>query len=243
MVDTALAAGAAVLAGAFSAATWERWLLRRRRHELAWAVAFALYAIASFALALGLAGGWSGALFRTFYAVGAVATVPALAVGTVYFHFGRRIGDAVGGAVTVLVAIGVGVVIASPLRATLPTDELARGSEVFDAGPRIFAAVASGLGAVVVFAGAAWSAARTRRARHTVANLLLAAGVAANGASGLLNSVLGEMRGFVVMLGVGIVLLFAGFLVATTPSRPRAGRAARDLSERAAQELAPESMR
>jgi len=239
MIDTALASGAAVLAGAFSLATWERWLLRRRRHELAWAVAFALYSVASFALALGVAGGWTPPVFRTFYGAGAVATVPVLAVGTVYFHFGRAVGDAVGALVTVLVAIGVGVVMASPLRAALPVDELARGSEVFDAGPRIFAAVGSGVGAVVVFAGAAWSAARTRRARHTVANLLLAAGVAANGASGLLNSVLGEMRGFVVMLGIGIVLLFAGFVVATTPNRPRVGL----LPERASQQLAAESMR
>ncbi|HVE93497.1 MAG TPA: hypothetical protein VNB24_01155 [Acidimicrobiales bacterium] len=242
MIDTALAAGAAVLAGAFSVATWERWLLRHRRHELAWSLAFALYAIASFALAVGLAGGWSGPVFRTFYAAGAVATVPVLAIGTVYFHFGRRVGDAVGMVVTILVAVGVGVVIASPLRAALPADELARGSEVFDAGPRIFAAIGSGLGALVVFAGAAWSAVRTRRLRHTVANLLLAAGVAANGASGLLNSVLGEMRGFVVMLGVGIVLLFAGFVVATTPAPVRSPERAA-LAKRATEQLAAETVR
>ena len=207
-----------MLAAAFSLATWERWLLRRRRYELAWAVAFALYAVASLALAVGVTGGWSGIVFRAFYATGAVATVPALAIGTVYFHFGRRTGDAVGVAVALAVAIGVGVVMASPFRAPLPLDELARGSEVFDAGPRLFAAIGSGLGAIVVFGGAAWSAARTRRARHGLANVLLAAGVAANGASGLLNSVVGEMRGFVLMLALGIVLLFSGFLLATTES-------------------------
>jgi hypothetical protein len=219
VVDTALAAGAAVLAAAFGLATFERWLVRRRRHDLAWSVALGLYGLASLALAVGLAGSWTGTLFRTFYAAGAVATVPVLAVGTVYFHFGRRVGDITAVGVALAVAVGVGVVMASPFTETLPADELARGSDVFSAGPRLFAALGSGLGALTVFAGALWSAARTRRARHATANLLLAAGVAANGASGLLNSLLGEMRGFVVMLAVGIVLLFAGFLVATTEPR------------------------
>lgn len=224
MLDTALAAGAAVLAGAFSLATWERWLVRRRRHELAWSAAFAFYAVASLALAVGNAGTWSGVVFRTFYAAGAVATVPVLAAGTTYLHYGRRAGDVVGALVVVFAALGIGVVMASPLRQPLPAHELAQGSRVFDAGPRVFAAVGSGLGALAVFAGAAWSAARARSARLVLANVLIAAGVAANGASGLLNSVLGEMRGFVVMLATGIVLLFVGFLIATTHARHTGAR-------------------
>lgn len=216
MVDTALAAGAAALAAAFCVATWERWLVRRRRHELAWAVSFACYSFASLALAVGIAGGWNGLVFRAFYAAGAVATVPVLAIGTVYLHFGRKTGDAVAVAVALLTAIGVGVVMASPFVHPLPVAELAQGSKVFSAGPRIFAAVGSGLGATVVIAGSLYTAARSRNRRIVLANVLIALGVAANGASGLLNSLVGETRGFVVMLAVGITLLFAGFLLATT---------------------------
>lgn len=244
MLDTALAAGAAVLAAAFSLATWERWLLRRRRYELAWAAAFAWYSAASLALALGLAGSWSSVAFRTFYAAGAVATVPVLAIGTIYFHFGRRAGDAAAAVATVFVAVGIGVVMASPFEAPLPAHELARGSDVFPAGPRLFAALGSGVGALVVFGGAIWSAVHTRRARHAVANAFLAAGVAANGLSGLLNSVLGEMRGFVVMLAVGIVLLFAGFAVATTDvvRRPSLAPARRRSAQGAAEQFAAETV-
>ncbi len=218
--DTALAAVAAALAAAFCAATWERWLLTKRPHEAAWATSFALYAVASLFLAIGIAGGWNGVVFRGFYAAGAIATVPVLAVGTVYLHFGRRIGNCVAAATIVLTAIGVGVAMASPFTHPLPTTELAQGSKVFGAGPRIFAAVGSGVGATAVIAGSAYTALRTRVPRVALANVLIALGVIANGASGLLNSLVGETRGFVVMLAVGIILLFAGFLLATTGPRP-----------------------
>jgi len=219
-LDTALAAGAAALAAAFCAATWERWLLKRRRHELAWTVAFALYAFASLSLAIGIAGGWNGFVFRCFYAAGAVATVPILATGTAYLHFGKKYGDAVAAATVVLTAIGVGVVMASPFVHPLPLDELAQGSKVFSAGPRIFAAVGSGLGAIAVITGSVFTAVRSKKKRVAQANILIALGVISNGASGLLNSLVGETRGFVVMLAVGITLLFAGFLLATTPAKP-----------------------
>jgi hypothetical protein len=214
--DTALSAGAAALAAAFCVSTWERWLLRRRRHELAWSASFAAYAVASLALAFGVTGGWSGFVFRTFYAAGAVATVPLLAVGTAYLHFGRRTGDVVAAVTVVLVAIGVGVVVGSPFTHLVPATGIPQGSKLFGAGPRVFAAVGSGLGATAVIAGSVYSA---LRGRNPLANTLIALGVIANGASGLLNSLVGETRGFVVMLALGITLLFAGFLLATTNPR------------------------
>ncbi len=217
MVDTALAAGAAALAAAFSVATWERWLLKRRRHELAWSASFACYAVASLALALGVAGGWNGFVFRLFYGAGAVATVPILAIGTVYLHYGRRTGDIVAGVTVVLVAIGVGVVMGSPFTHAIPLDGIPQGSKLFGAGPRVFAAVGSGVGATAVIVGSVYSALRGRAA---LANTLIALGVVANGASGLLNSLVGETRGFVVMLAIGITLLFAGFLLATNAFQP-----------------------
>jgi hypothetical protein len=214
--DTALAAGAAALAAAFCAATWERWLVKKRPHEAAWAASFALYALASLFLALGIAGHWNGFVFRGFYATGAVATVPILAIGTIYLHGGRRIGHQVAAVTVVLTAIGVGIVMASPFTHPLPLNDLAQGSKVFGAGPRIFAAVGSGLGATAVIAGSLYTALKSKQRRVVQANVLIALGVTANGASGLLNSLVGETRGFVLMLALGITLLFAGFLLATT---------------------------
>lgn len=209
------------MAAAFCVATSERWLVRRRPHEAAWAASFACYAIASLFLAVGIAGGWNGFVFRGFYAAGAVATVPILATGTVYLHYGKKTGNAVAAVTVILTAIGVGIVMATPFTNPLPLEELAQGSKVFGAGPRIFAAVGSGVGATAVIIGCAVSAIRSKQANVVWSNTLIALGVAANGASGLLNSLVGETRGFVVMLALGITLLFAGFLLATTkPTTP-----------------------
>ena len=61
------------------------------------------------------------------------------------------------------------------------------------------------------------------------ANVVIAAGTLVLGASGLLNSVLGEMEAFAVTLAVGVSILYAGFLLAVIPARrpqPRAAPAA-----------------
>src|SRR3954465_4990716 len=92
-VQTAAAVAAALVALAFSMATFERWLARHRRHELAWSVSLLMFAVASAALAVGAGDGWNGLVFRTFFLFGAIANVPFLALGTIYLLGSRRTGD------------------------------------------------------------------------------------------------------------------------------------------------------
>lgn len=233
MPHTALAVAAALVALAFACSTYERWLARRRRHELAWSVALGFFSLAAFSLAAGAALGWSPITFRLFYLFGAIVNVPFLAVGTIYLLFGVRWGDRAGVTVALLAAFAGGVVLASPLTGPVPVDHLAQGKDVFGPAPRVFAAIGSGLGATVIFAGAVWSAIRHRRGRMLWANVLIAAGTATLSASGLLNSVLDEMDGFAVTLVVGISVIFAGFLVAGA-SQPQGRRQRRQLEERPA---------
>jgi hypothetical protein len=221
MLHTALAVAAALVSLAFALCTFERWLRRRLRHELAWTVALGLFSLASWALAAGAALGWDPVTFRLFYLVGAIVNVPFLALGTVYLLGGRRVGDVAAVGVSLFAAFAAGVVCVAPLTGALPRHELARGSEVFGALPRVLAATASGVGALVVVAGAVWSAARVRTRRLVVANSLIAAGTVITGASGLLNAVFDEMTGFAVALVAGISVIFAGFLVATARSPAR----------------------
>lgn len=220
MLHTALATAAGLIALAFAMSTFERWLARRRRHELAWSVALAMFSVASGALAAGAAMGFDAVSFRVFYLFGAIANVPILAVGTVYLLAGRRAGDRTAAGVGLAVAFAAGVVAVAPFTAPLPAHELARGSEVFGPLPRVLAAVASGLGALVVVGGAVWSAVRGRTGRVVLANTLIALGTVLTGASGLLNSVADEMTGFAVTLVAGISVIFAGFLVATAGGPP-----------------------
>jgi hypothetical protein len=92
--------------------------------------------------------------------------------------------------------------------------------------------VASAGGAVVILGGALWSIARRRQPRAMVSNGLIAVGTLALGASGLSNSVLDAMSAFAVSLLIGITVIFAGFLVATTEPPVPAGPARSEILER-----------
>jgi hypothetical protein len=214
MMHTALAAGANVVALAFALSMFERWRERREAHDLAWTIAFALFAAAAVCLWLGAADRWTGTLFRAFYLFGAIVNVPVLALGTIYLVAGRRRGNRAAVGVAVFCAFAAGVLVASPWRHAVPPDRLPQGSEVFGPLPRALAAFASSSGALVVIVGAVWSAVRDRR--RAVANSLIAGGTVVLGAGGVLNSVVGAMNAFSISLLLGVGLIFVGFLAATS---------------------------
>src|ERR1700687_1497290 len=135
-LDTAVATAAALVALAFSLWTFDGWLARRRRHDLAWSVALEMFALAAGALAAGAQGGWSGPVFRAFYLLGAIVNVPVLALGTVYLLAGVRRGDQAALIVAMFAAFAAGVVVAARFTAALPRDQLAQGSRGFEPLPR-----------------------------------------------------------------------------------------------------------
>jgi len=237
-MNAALAAAATLVAVAFALSTLDRWTRRRRPHELAWTVSLGLFAVGSLALWWAESAGWSLGAFRVFYTAGAVLNVPWLALGTVYLLAGERIGNRVRTWLVFLSGLTVGVVGFVPTRADVVPDEFPTGKEVFGVAPRVLAAVGSGVAAVVIIAGAVWSAWRVWRGRTpslgaqrtvtaprrlVLGNLLIAAGTLVLSGSGTLAGRLGEDRAFAVTLLVGIVVLFAGFLVASAPPRRTAG--------------------
>ncbi|GAC1478593.1 MAG: hypothetical protein NVS1B12_15100 [Acidimicrobiales bacterium] len=215
----AVSVASALVALAFAFSTFERWLARRRRHELAWSGALALFVVAAAALAAGAGLGWNGPIFRIFYLFGAILNVPFLALGTVYLLWGRRTGDRVALALGLVGAFAVGVVVSSPLTGPIPRDTLVQGSAVFGVLPRVLAGVASAGGALVIVGGAVWSIVRQRRT--LLSNGLIALGTLVLGASGLFNSVFDAMSAFAIALLVGITVIFAGFLAATAPTPAR----------------------
>jgi hypothetical protein len=228
VVAGACAIAAALVATAFALCTLERWLARRAHHDLAWTLAFTLFAVAAASLAVGAWGGWNGPTFRLFYLTGAVLDVPVLALGTIYLLANRRTADACACGVALFATFGVGVLVSTPFTHALPVHRLAQGSDVFGPLPRALAGVASGGATVVIVAGALWSAWRLRRGPRVVGNVIIAMGVLVTGASGLLNSVAGAMTAFAVTLAVGVTIVFVGFLVASAgSSRSSAGELSR----------------
>src|SRR5215216_6959769 len=100
-----LPAVAAAASAAFAVAVLRQYAARRRPHQLAWGIALSMFAVASLALTVGVAAGWSPLSFKVYYLFGAVLNVPWLALGTVELLAGRttRRLYAVGlGALTVL---------------------------------------------------------------------------------------------------------------------------------------------
>ncbi len=236
-MNAALAAAATLVAVAFALSTLDRWQRRRRPHELAWTVSLALFALGSAALWWSEAAGWSVGSFRVFYMAGAVLNVPWLALGTVYLLAGQQVGDRVRWWLVFLSGLTVGIVGFAPTQGPVVADEFPTGKDVFGVAPRVLAAVGSGVAAVVIIAGALWSAWRVWRGRtpslgtqRTVlapgrlvaGNLLIAVGTLVLSGSGTLAGRLGKDRAFAVTLLVGIVVLFVGFLVASAPPRRKA---------------------
>jgi hypothetical protein len=237
-LNAALAAGATLVAVAFMFSTLDRWLRRRRPHELAWTVSLGFFALGSAALWWSESAGWSLGSFRVFYLAGAVLNVPWLALGTVYLLAGPRLGDRVRWWLVLLSGFSAGVVLFSPTRTGVSGGELPTGKDVFGVAPRVLAAVGSGVAAIVIIAGAGWSAWRVWRGRQPSlgaarmvmapvrlvwGNVLIAVGTLVLSASGTVAGRLGKDRAFTLTLLVGISLLFAGFLVASAPPR-RAAR-------------------
>ncbi len=232
-LDAALAAAATLVALAFGLATFDRWQRRRRAHELAWSISLALFTLGSGALWWAEAHGWSSPVFRLFFLAGAVLNVPWLALGTVYLLGGQRVGDRIRSWLIFLSGLAVGIIIVAPTKAVVAGNELPQGSAVFGLGPRLLAAIGSGLPATLIIVGALWSAWRVLRgrvpaignaARRNVAlprrlavgNIVIAAGSIVLSMSGTFAGRLGQDRAFAVTLLVGIVLLFTGFLIASS---------------------------
>jgi hypothetical protein len=216
-----LAFVATAIATLFAQATAVRWSRSRAPHQGAWSIALALFALASAALATGASTGWDKGTFRAFYLLGAVINVPWLALGTIYLLWGRAVGDRVRMAVLVFTGLGLGAMLAAPMHGAITPDKIPVGKDVFDALPRALAGAGSGLGAVVVFGGAAWSAVRFARSRKPGSgklaggNSLIALGTLVLSSGGLLQGIVGHDEAFALTLAGGIAVIYAGFAVAS----------------------------
>ena len=238
-MHAALAAAATLVALAFALTTGERWMRSHKRHEAAWTISLAMFALGSAALWLGASIGWSEWPFKAFYLFGAILNVPYLALGTVELLAGPTHGRRWTAIISMLSAFCAGIVIAAPLTGVIEADILPQGKEVFGPGPRIAAAVGSGVAALVIIAGALWSAWRLWRLhragvdtsarsggapsprRLAAANLVIAIGTLILSAGGILNSVVNEMDGFAISLVAGISVIFVGFLLTGSSSAAR----------------------
>ena len=200
----------AVVSAVFAGVLALRYARRRRPHQLVWTIGLAMFTLAAAAGVLARSGGATEAEYRLFYLFGAILNVAWLALGTTYLLAPRAARRALWGllAFTVLASVAV---FASPVDLSAAADT----GKGFDRAPlpRILAGLGSGLGSLVLVAGALWSAWRFLRAgRRALANVIIAAGVLVAAAGG--TAAFTGASGVVEWTNLaGVSLIFVGFLL------------------------------
>jgi len=216
---------AAVVSAAFAGLMAQQFFTRRRPHQLVWAIALGLFALASLAAGRGVIAGWNPFLFRSYYLAGAVINVPVLGLGTIYLLAPRKVGHAAAVLVAVAAVYAAGAVFSAVLHTAplLVKSAIPSASLVMPGAVRRLSRIYSFTGFATVVSGALWSAWRLSLKsddylrRLAQGNILIALGttvVAA--ASGFAR----HGRGFVFAIGLlaGVVIMFVGFLKTRAPN-------------------------
>ena len=222
-----LPVAAALLAFVFFARLASSAVRRPGGQKVLWALGFLLFAAAATAEALAHRGGWTPALFRTYYAAGGVLTVACLGAGSAWLLLPRRARDMMVGALALASIAAVISVLLAPVDANVlaatpvgqPPANGALGGHAF-----LWAIALNSFGTLFLVGGSLYSIARRRRVRVNVwigggaLVVALATGLSRAGSYDFVYA--GEL--------VGIALMFSGFTFAdkTPARRPQPARAA-----------------
>lgn len=212
---------ASMVALAFAGALGRRSLGRRRPAELLWALALLMYAVASFALFLGVLDAWTAGEYRLYWLFGAVLNVPYLAAGELLLLVrDRRVWIPALVLLVFATAFAVARIRTAPLDTSALVADLPRGADAWSGDTlaldlaRLYAFPAYAF----LVGGTLWSAWRMRghpelrdRFLGTLAIAIGATVVAAGSAFALS----GNVVGFSLTLATGISVMFWGFLRAT----------------------------
>lgn len=214
---------AVAAAGAFATAVLLQYAGRRKPYQLAWGIALSMFAVASLALTLGVAAGWSPATFKLYYLFGAILNVPWLALGTVLL-LGRRgaarvyLGCLLAFSVASLVLVLLAPVTSGDLAGALVPE----GRRFLPLAVRMLAVAGNVVGTLVVIGGAVTSGLALRHRRELrprfEGNLLIALGVAFAAGGGVF-AFLDQSGKLGAGLAVGACVMYLGFWRASTPVR------------------------
>lgn len=218
-------AAAAAVAFVFALRLAGRAVRRRRPHEGAWLVALVMFAVASGAMADGVARGWGPADFRLYWLFGAVLNVPFLFAGEVYLLARRRVTAHIVMAATVVLAVYASVVVlTADLNAAKLDPALPLGKDVF--GQTLAHGLAQLYGNTAYFlllGGLLWSAwrlkGRPELRNQLVGVLLIAVGASVVAVGSGIGAAFDLVALFSVSLAAGISIMFAGFVGASQSAK------------------------
>jgi hypothetical protein len=213
---------AAVVALAFCAALGRRYAARRRPAEGIWALAMAMYAVASFCAFLGVGSGWGAFGYRLYWLFGAVLNVPYLAVGEAFLLVRGAGLRAVVWSLAAVTVAATAISLFSEVRSAELVVTLPLGKDVWGSSSGAYQLRwLSWLGYAALLAGLVWS---VRSMQHSPAARARAAGILAIAFGATIVAIgsgvgagLGVVPVFSIGLAAGIAVMFWGFLRAVRP--------------------------
>jgi hypothetical protein len=230
---------AAVVAAVFTVMLGRGYARGRKPFQALWALALAMFAAASFAMFLGVAGGWTASEFRVYWLFGAILNVPYLAMGELYLLIRRR-----GVAHVLLLILAVGTVFAASKVFAVPLDPaplakaLPLGKDVFgdESAPYRISQLYAFPAYFLLLGGIVWSAwqmkGRPELRDRTAGTIIIAIGATVVAIGSGVGAGFDVVPLFSASLAAGVALMFAGFLRAANPRRAEApGAAARVVPE------------
>jgi len=226
---------AAMVSAVFAAALGRQWAQRRRLFQGLWTISLAMYALASFAMFLGVVNSWSAAEFRVYWLLGAVLTVPYLAVGEAYLLVKNvtalRVLLTALALATVFSAL---VIMSAEVDTSVLEESLPLGKDVFGQGSMAYrlAQVFAYPAYVFVVAGSVWSVSKMRRSPEmrdrSAGTISIAVGATVVAIGSGVGAGMGQPWLFAISLAVGVGIMFGGFLRASGVRRSSAARNAEE---------------
>ncbi|MBM4456834.1 MAG: hypothetical protein FJ011_03530 [Chloroflexi bacterium] len=209
----------------FAGLLFRRYLTRRRAHLLLWGIGMVMYGIGGFCEGYYGAFGWNPLIFRLWYLFGAMLVAAWLGQGTAYLLMKRKWAYALMAILGLASLYGAYRVFGAQLDPAAMGGSLHTGSElsgkaIVSGGVRTLTPFFNLYGTLLLVGGAiysAWIFWRKRILLHRViGNVLIAAGALMPAFGGSFSR-LGISGALYISELLGAILLFAGFLRATTP--------------------------
>jgi hypothetical protein len=230
---------ASITSFVFAFFVFRRYLARRGAHLLLWGIGMTFYGTGGFCEAYYGLFGWNPLIFRLWYLFGAILVAAWLGQGTVYLLARRRWANAL------MLLLGLGSlygllrVFSAQLDPGLMTSGLHTGSElsghaIITPGVRTLTPFFNLYGTVALAGGAAYSAWLFWRKRvllhRTIGNILIAIGATlpAFGGSFSRFGIAGALYWGELL---GAILMFIGFVRATTPMGQSAPQMAAEMPD------------
>ncbi len=225
VVNTLIPFISAIISFIFAFVVFNRYRNKGGAHLLLWGLGMTFYGIGGFCEAYFGALGWNVLVYRLWYLFGAILVAAWLGQGTVYLLAKRRWAN------ITMVVLGVGSLYAAirifgaELDPSLLTTSVHTGSElsghaIVTPGIRTLTPLFNLYGVVTLVGGAvysAWIFYRKRVLLHrTIGNILIAVGALAPAFGGAFSR-FGVPGALYIGELLGAILMFAGFIRATTP--------------------------